>query len=300
VPPKRYPHTCKEVMASVLLPAGYETFPEPGGGTRYQNPDVAGSAELSIRRFMVGLAHTPSAQVAAELHLQSGDGNRKWVNESQPFEVDGAVATMREFTDIAAQIEGAVITAELGETMISARAIWPSGDTEGRGLMLLTLSDMRLLALEDLMVRRRSQLHPVFSISIERPEGWRISSMEETIWEFTLPGGSCSLSEVDTDTDLSGSSIEEVTALLAGSAPRQATCDEAKPRPTATRSPVYACTWTGENQTSKNQTGENTYGVVAVLLREIPILISATSNEIQQVDVMMNFVDSLRTHPALY
>ena len=252
-------------MVSVLLSAGYAPSVEPGGGARYQDFELSGSGQLSIRRFLTGLAHTPSPQVAAELHLHSGDGSRKWISGDAPAEIDGASATSRTFRDDDNGTEGTVIIAELGETLLSVRAMWPQGDRNQRDQLLSMIDSIRLLSLEDLAVRRSSQLHPVFSISVARPTGWKIAHMDEESWEFTFPGGGCTLGELDTGVDMSGATVAEVTRLIKGLAPEGAAYGTLNTRPSATRSAMYACEWT---------LGD-TVGVAAVLLREIPILISS-------------------------
>lgn len=282
-------------MASVVLPAGYEPAGERSGQVCYHDPEVAGSGELSIRRLFSGLAHTPSPQVAAELHLHSGDGSRRWTSELQSTEVDGAPAQLRYFTDDLAaphesKTEGCVATVDLNETLISIRAIWTRGSLIQRDTLVSIIASIRLLALEDLAIKRSSQLHPVFSISVGRPADWKISQMDEELWEFTLPGGTCTLRELDTGEDLSISSPSEIADMLTGIAPPGAELAEITRRPSVTRSPLFASTWTLNSQT----------GVAAVLVREIPILISAGSAVPDQAEAIMAFVDSLRTHPALY
>jgi hypothetical protein len=300
VPPERYPHTSKEVMASVVVPSSYEASTEPGGGARYHDPTAAGTVELSIRRFLSGLAHTPSCQVAAELHLHSGDGSRRWTSSESPAELDGATAQARTFGDEQAATEGTVITAQLGDTLLSVRAIWPQGSHDQRSQLLSMIDSIRLLSLEDLTIPRRSQLHPVFSISVARPANWRITQMDEECWEFAFPGGSCSLRELNTGHDLSTATVEtanvetanvEVASqMLEGLTPDGAVRGAIATRPSVTRSPMFACEW---------RLGA-AIGVAAVLLREIPILISMTSSEPTHLDTLREFIDSVRTHPALY
>lgn len=282
-------------MASVVLPAGYEPAGERGGQVTYHDPGETRSGELSIRRLFSGLAHTPSPQVAAELHLHSGDGSRRWTSEPQPAEVDGAPASLRYFTDDLAapqgsKTEGCVATADLNETLISIRAIWTRGSLIQRDTLFSIIASIRLLALEDLAIKRSSQLHPVFSISVGRPADWKITQMDEELWEFTLPGGTCTLRELDTGEDLSHSSPSEIADMLTGIAPAGAELAEITRRPSVTRSPLFARTWVLKSQ----------IGVAAVLVREIPVLISASSAEPDQAEALMAFVDSLRTHPALY
>jgi hypothetical protein len=290
VPLERYPHTSKEVMVSVLLPAGYSPSVEPGGGARYQDLQVSGDGQLSIRRFLAGLAHTPSPQVAAELHLHSGDGSRRWISGGAPAEIDGAVATSRAFIDDENATEGTVITAELGETMLSIRAIWPQVNLDQRDQLLAMIDSIRLLALEDLAVRRNSQLHPVFSISVARPAEWKITHMDEESWEFSFPGGSCTMRELDTGVDMSGATVSEITQLIEDLVPDAAMLGATEIRPSATRSPMYACEWNLDDAA----------GIAAVLLREIPILISLTSPGQAHLRMLRDFIDGVRTHPALY
>ena len=290
MPPERQPHTSKEVMASVLLPAGYEPAEEPGGGTRYRASEMATEGELSIRRFLAGLAHTPSPHVAAELHLHSGDGSYRWVSGDAPAEIDGAPATSRSCIDDHNGTEGTVITAELGDTLLSVRAIWPQGDRDRRDELMAMVGSIRLLALEDLQVRRGSHLHPVFSLSVARPAGWKITHMDEESWEFTFPGGGCTLRELDTGVDMSGATVAEVTQLIKGLTPDRAVLGPLGTRPSATRSAMFACEWI---------LGD-TVGVSAVLLREIPILIKASASGPDDLHTLLGFVDSLRTHPVLY
>jgi hypothetical protein len=291
VPRERHPHTSPEVMTSVLLPQGFEPVAEPTGGICYCDPDDPATGEVSLRRFLSGIAHAPSPQVAAELHLHSGDGSRRWTSDDEPTTVDGAEAMARTFVDAEANRTGAVVTAQLGETLLSARAIWMSDDKARGEELLSTIREVRLLALEDLAIRRRSQLHPVLSISVEPPDGWRITQMDETVWEFTFTGGTCTLREAD----LSGTDPAAVRAMLTDLAPRGATLGEITTRPSATRSPTYACEWQAGSATGNSQVG-----VVAVLLREIPILIEAHCADLKLVDSVFELVDSLRTHPALY
>jgi hypothetical protein len=282
-------------MASVVVPSGYEPTGEHGGQVCYHDPEVEGSGELSMRRLFSGLVHTPSPQVAAELHLHSGDGSRRWTSELQSTEVDGAPAQLRYFTDDLAaphgsRSEGCVVTVDLAETLISIRAIWSRGSLIQRDTLFSIIASIRLLALEDLAVKRSSQLHPVFSISVGRPADWKITQMDEELWEFTLPGGTCTLRELDTGEDLSRSSPSEVADMLTGLAPPGSELAEITRRPSATRSPLFASTWVLGSQT----------GVAAVLLRELPILISASTVASEQTETLLGFVDSLRTHPALY
>lgn len=278
-------------MASVVLPAGSVPAGERSGQVSYHGPEET----LSIRRLFSGLAHTPSPQVAAELHLHSGDGSRRWTSELQSTDVDGAPAQLRYFTDDLAaphgsKTEGCVVTADLNETLISIRAIWTRGSLIQRDTLFSIIASIRLLALEDLAIKRSSQLHPVFSISVGRPADWKITQMEEELWEFTLPGGTCTLHELDTGEDLSHSSPSEVADMLTSLTPAGAELAEITRRPSATRSPLFARTWVLKSQ----------IGVAAVLVREIPVLISASSAEPDQAEALMAFVDSLRTHPALY
>jgi hypothetical protein len=282
-------------MASVLLPKGYEPFSEHDGSVTYLNPDLAPSGELSIKRMFAGLAHTPSLAVAAELHLQAGDGSRHWTGETEPTDIDGALAQSRVFTDDwpradGSTSQGCVVVADLGETVVSIRAIWSRNSLSERAALRSAISSVRLLALEDLAVRRSSQLHPVFSISVGRPADWKITQMDEELWEFALPGGTCTMRELDTGEDLSRSSPTEVADMLTGLAPTGAELSEITRRPSATRSPLFASTWVLDSQT----------GITAVLLREIPILISSRSTMPDQAETLLAFVDSLRTHPALY
>ena len=277
-------------MASVLLPEGYEPDREPAGGVRYHDPDVTGSGELSLRRYVCGLRHTPSPQVAAELHLHSGDGDRRWTAAARPFEVDGAPATLRPFSDAANRLDGAVITTEIGETLLSMRALWQAGLRSQRDELLTMAAEIRLLALEDLAVRRRSQLHPVYSISVARPQGWQITEMDEENWEFTFPTGTCTLREYATEEDLSGLDTAGLGALLAPLIPAGATVESLEYRPTATPAKMWAQQW---------HTGDQ-HGVAAVLARAIPLLIDARTSDPDELGTLLSVVDSVRSHPSLH
>jgi hypothetical protein len=290
VPRERHPHTSPEVMASVLLPPGFEPLAEPTGGISYRDLDDPTTGELSLRRFLSGIAHAPSPQVAAELHLHSGDGSRRWTSNDEPTTLDGAEATVRTFADAATGQIGAVVTAHLGETLISVRAVWPEGNRQHGHQLSSMIDSIRLLALEDLNIQRHSLLHPVFSISVARPADWRITKMDEESWEFAFPGGSCSLHARDTGHDLSAATVEEVSRMLEGITPDGAVRGAVATRPSATRSPIYACEWSLDNAA----------GIAAVLLREIPILINMTSSEPTHLAMLREFIDGLRTHPALY
>jgi hypothetical protein len=277
-------------MASVLLPAGYEPADEPGGGTRYRASELATEGEFSIRRFLTGLAHTPSPHVAAELHLHSGDGSYRWVSDDAPAKIDGAPATSRGCIDDLNRTEGTVITAELGDTLLSVRAIWPQGDRDRRAELMAMIDSIRLLALEDLQIRRSSHLHPVFSLSVARPAEWKITHMDEESWEFTFPRGSCTMRELDTGVDMSGATVSEIESLVRGLAPEGAILGTIVTRPSETRSTMYACEWIRGDAV----------GVAAVLLREIPIMISMTTTKAEDLTELLAFVDSVRTHPVLY
>lgn len=281
-------------MASVILPAGYEPAGERSGQVRYHDPKETRSGELSVRRLFSGLAHTPSPQVAAELHLHAGHGNRRWTSDPQPTEVDGAPAQVRYFTDDPAappvsKTEGCVITVDLNETLISIRAIWAGGRMVQRDKLSSMIASIRFLALEDLAIRRSSQLHPVFGISVSRPADWKISHMDEVLWTFTFPGGTCTLRECQTIEEHYLISSSEVGRVLADLAPSAAVLGEVTQRQTATRSPLFACTWVHGVH----------FGLAAVLLCEIPILICGSTTEPDRVGTLTDFVDSLRSHPSL-
>lgn len=277
-------------MASVLLRPGYEFTLEPAGGVCYHDPDDTTSGQLSLRRYMVGLRHTPSPQVAAELHLHSGAGDRHWTAVARPFEVDGAPATLRPFSDVANRLDGAVIVAELGETLLSVRAMWQAGLRSQRDELLTMATDIRLLALEDLAVPRRSQLHPVFSISVARPDGWRITEMTEDNWEFTFPTGTCTLRELDTGDDLSRLDAAGLTALLTPFIPAGAEAEPLEYRPTATAARMWTQQWRADGH----------YGVAAVLARALPVLIDARTSDPNELGTLLSLVDSVRSHPILH
>lgn len=290
MPPKFNAHTSPEVLTSVELPTGYEPGLEAAGGVRYHDPDVTGTGELSIRRYLSGLPHMPSPQVAAHLHLHSGNGARNWTGESRPFEIDGAPATLRPFSDISQRLDGAVIVSELGETLMSIRALWQAGLRTQRDQLLEMAARIRLLASEDLAVPRRSQLHPMYSISVERPQGWRLTQMEDDIWEFVSDTGTCALRELDTHVDMGAINQSEIAALMDELIPVGASREDLEQRPTATAAPLWSCQWTSGGE----------HGVAGVLARAIPLLINARTRDPQELPSLLALVDSVRSHPALH
>jgi hypothetical protein len=176
---------------SVLVPVGlvpiasgasWVTYGDPAG-----DPDgVTAHRTLTVRRWSTVTGHAPSAESLALLALHDAPLSDDWTGPAVATTVDGAAALVRPFREHDGII-GTVTTCRLVDTTVTVRATWHPDDGDAAALLHRSVTEARLLHVDDLMVDRASLYHPLLGVSLALPIGWDIATAVDD--QLTLVNG---------------------------------------------------------------------------------------------------------------